>query len=260
MINNAFLRKQVAPVICSQQLQQRRQIYRKAPVITDNYKLVYEGPKSKGMKYLRWCTVAAATLAPFGHPYGVFLGIFTVFIVHKTSKPYVTKLYFDEELRKFIAETYSLLGLPLRFKFHVSQIILPNEAPHMRSTFRVDKQEFYLHYEVEEAQQIFDFIQDYNGDNITDETVVAEEKSVAKNLAQDVVVAQTVAADVASETVATAAEAEAEPKAETEAKVETENVEEAENLPDIEDTTIVGQEKFNAEIIKDPAADEATKV
>ncbi|XP_031574751.1 transmembrane protein 70, mitochondrial-like [Actinia tenebrosa] len=144
-----------------------------------NWNLVYEGPLSKSVKYVKGFSLTTAAASIAGSPILVYfgkqsvpivgklaiagllciIGNSTTVLLHWFSKAYVHKMYYDSTRQVFSAETSSFLGRLQRTDFEVKDIIFPQEESAF-STFEAKGKKFFLHQEMVEAQQVLHFLRE----------------------------------------------------------------------------------------------------
>lgn len=144
-----------------------------------NWNLVYEGPLSKSVKYVKGFSLTTAAAAIAGSPILVYfgkqsvplvgklaiagllciIGSSTTVFLHWFSKAYVHKMYYDQTRQVFSAETSTFLGRLQRTDFEVKDIIFPEEEGAF-STFEAKGKKFFLHQEMVEAQQVLHFVRE----------------------------------------------------------------------------------------------------
>lgn len=149
--------------------------------VDDNYRLVYEGPLSNNIKYVKRLSIFTATCSISFAPAAFFMGkesvsmlgkgllagtiltigVSTTTLLHWVTRVYVNKLYFDAEERMFIAETLSLFGTRKRHSFHVGDVEIP-KVESAFSTFIASGRKYFIHLEFKEGEQIMSYIRDYN--------------------------------------------------------------------------------------------------
>lgn len=145
----------------------------------ENWSLVYEGPLSKSVKYVKTFSLTTAAASLVGSPILVYfgkqsvplvgklaiasllclVGTSTTVLLHFFSKAYVHKLYYNSSKQVFEAETLSFFGRRQRTKFVVHDIVFPEEESAF-STFQVNGKRFFIHQEMVEAQQVLHFVRE----------------------------------------------------------------------------------------------------
>ena len=148
---------------------------------SNDFNLVYEGPLSSQIRRLKWVSLTTATIALLFAPASIYLsrdgtptvgkivvvgtvgvwGVTTTFLLHWMSRVYVHRLYFDAGARNFRAETFNLLGMRTKWDFHVGEVEIP-EVESSFSTFVANGRKFFLHQETKEAQQVLNYVREYN--------------------------------------------------------------------------------------------------
>lgn len=154
------------------------QLSQKHDFTEKNWSLVYEGPLSKTVKYVKRFSVTTAAASLVGSPILVYfgkqsiplvgklalasllcvIGTFTTVILHWFTKGYVHKLYYNSTQQVFSAETLSFLGGKQRTDFVLSDIVFP-EVESAFSTFEANGKPLFIHQEMVEAQQVLHFLQ-----------------------------------------------------------------------------------------------------
>lgn len=145
----------------------------------NNWSLVYEGPLSKPVKYVKGFSLTTAAASIAGSPILVYfgkqsvplvgklaiagllciVGSSTTVLLHWFSKAYVHRMYYDQTRRVFSAETSTFFGRLQRTDFEVKDIVFPEEESAF-STFEAKGKKFFLHQEMVEAQQVLHFVRE----------------------------------------------------------------------------------------------------
>jgi len=144
-----------------------------------NWSLVYEGPLSKSVKYVKSFSLTTAAASLIGSPILVYcgkqsvplagklaiagllciVGTSTTVLLHWFTKAYVHRLYFDSTRQVFSAETLSFFGSRQKTEFQVKDIVFP-EVEGAFSTFQANGKQFFIHQEMVEAQQVLHFVRE----------------------------------------------------------------------------------------------------
>ena len=151
-----------------------------------NWRVVYEGPLSRAVKRIKIFSLTTATASMIGCPILVFfgkqsvplvgklaiagllgiVGVATTLFLHAFTRTYVHKAYFSPEEQKFAVETFSLFARLKRSEFYAHDVVIPKEGK-MFSTFEAYGRRYFIHEELIEAQQILQFVRDYQQDRDT---------------------------------------------------------------------------------------------
>ena len=144
------------------------------------WRTVYEGPIAKSVKFVKMLSLTTAAtmfvVAPltifFGKqaaslPVKVCLVIFlcsfgsgSTALLHWVSKPYVRKIEFNPQEKRFAVETLSLFAARKRAEFSVDDITVYRDNRAF-STFEARGVKYFIHTELVEAQQILHFIEEW---------------------------------------------------------------------------------------------------
>lgn len=151
-----------------------------------NWRVVYEGPLSRAVKRVKIFSLTTASASMIGCPILVFfgkqsvplvgklaiagllgiVGMATTLFLHAFTRTYVHKAYFNPKEQKFALETFSLFARLKRSEFSAHDVIIP-EVGKMFSTFEACGRRYFIHEELIEAQQILQFVRDYQQDKET---------------------------------------------------------------------------------------------
>ena len=146
---------------------------------SDQWKTVYEGPISKSVKFVKILSLTTAATMFFVAPLTIFFGkqaaslplkvCLVIFLcsfgcgstglLHWVSKPYVRRMEFNPQEKRFAVETLSLLASPKRAEFSVDDVTVYRDNRAF-STFEVHGVKYFIHTELVEAQQILHFIEE----------------------------------------------------------------------------------------------------
>jgi len=88
-------------------------------------------------------------------------GVTTTLLLHWLSRVYVHKMFFDPSSRTFVVETFNVLGMSRRSRFHVGEVDIPREES-MFSTFTAAGRKYFLHTDMKEVDQILGYVREYN--------------------------------------------------------------------------------------------------
>uniref|UniRef100_A0A7M5X9Z1 Transmembrane protein n=1 Tax=Clytia hemisphaerica TaxID=252671 RepID=A0A7M5X9Z1_9CNID len=150
------------------------------PVKDEDFRLIYEGPLSKRIKFLKLFSFTTATVS-LSAPAVIFMsastlatiakailastvvvmGVTTTSLLHWLTRVYVYRMFFHPETRTFAAETSTIFGTTKRHRFSVEDITIP-EIEHAFSTFEAKGNRYFLHVELKEADQILKYVREYN--------------------------------------------------------------------------------------------------
>ena len=144
------------------------------------WKTVYEGPIAKSVKFVKMLSLTTAATMFIVAPLTIFFGkqaaslplkvclvIFlcslgsgSTALLHWVSKPYVRKMDFNPQEKRFAVETLSLFAARKRAEFSVDDItVYPDNRAF--STFEAHGVKYFIHTELVEAQQILHFIEEW---------------------------------------------------------------------------------------------------
>lgn len=146
----------------------------------EDFRLVYEGPLSKKIKFLKLFSFTTASIslsAPaiifLGSSAGtplmkgilastvVLMGVTTTSLLHWLTRVYVHRMFFHPETRTFSAETSTIFGTMKRSRFSVEDVTIP-EVEGAFSTFEAKGNKYFIHLELKEAEQIMKYVKEYN--------------------------------------------------------------------------------------------------
>ena len=150
------------------------------PLKDEDFRLVYEGPLSKKIKYLKLFSFTTATVslsAPAIIFFGssavtplvkgilastvVVMGVTTTSLLHWLTRVYVHRMFFHPETRTFSAETSTIFGTMKKTRFSVEDVTIP-EIEGAFSTFEAKGNKYFIHLELKEAEQIMKYVKEYN--------------------------------------------------------------------------------------------------
>ena len=150
------------------------------PLKDEDFRLVYEGPLSKKIKYLKlfsFTTAAVSLSAPAIIFLGssavtplvkgilastvVVMGVTTTSLLHWLTRVYVHRMFFHSETRTFSAETSTIFGTMKKTRFSVEDIMIP-EIEGAFSSFEAKGNKYFIHVELKEAEQILKYVKEYN--------------------------------------------------------------------------------------------------
>ena len=141
------------------------------------WKTVYEGPIAKSVKYVKILSLTTAATMFFVAPLTIFFskqaaslplkvclviflcsfGCGSTGVLHWVSKPYVRRMEFNPQEKRFAVETLSLFATPKRAEFSVDDVTVYRDNRAF-STFEAHGVKYFIHTELVEAQQILQFI------------------------------------------------------------------------------------------------------
>lgn len=150
------------------------------------WKTVYEGPIAKSVKYVKLLSLTTAATMLVVAPLTIFFGkqaasfpvkvCLVIFLssmgcgstglLHWVSKPYVRRMEFNPQDKRFAVETLTLFSSTKRAEFSVDDITLYRDDRAF-STFEVRGVKYFLHKELVEAQQILHFIEQWQAGDKT---------------------------------------------------------------------------------------------
>ena len=144
----------------------------------EKWKIVYEGPISRPVKLVKMLSLTTAVATFIASPLMIFFGkhggslsvkvvLVALFcsvgggstaLLHWLTKPYVHRMYFDPERKRFAVETLSLFAVRKRTEFSADDILVyPDDRAF--STFEANGVRYFIHKELVEAQQVLYFIE-----------------------------------------------------------------------------------------------------
>ena len=146
----------------------------------NDFRLVYEGPLSKKIKFLKMFSLTTATVS-LAAPVVIFMshstlhvvakallastvivmGVTTTSLLHWLTRVYVYKMFFHPDNRTFAAETSTIFGTTKRQYFSVEDMVIP-EVESAFSTFEAKGSKYFIHVDLKEAEQILKYVRDYN--------------------------------------------------------------------------------------------------
>lgn len=146
----------------------------------EEFRLVYEGPLTKKIKYLKVFSLSTAclslaapvvffmgnsTLAPIAKAIlsstVVVMGVTTTSLLHWLTRVYVYRMFFHPQTRTFAAETSTIFGTTKKETFSVEDIHIP-EIESGFSTFEAKGRKYFIHVDLKEADQILKYVREYN--------------------------------------------------------------------------------------------------
>lgn len=150
------------------------------PLKDEDFRLVYEGPLSKKIKYLKLFSFTTATVS-LSAPAVIFLGssavtplvkgilastvvvmgVTTTSLLHWLTRVYVHRMSFHPESRTFSAETSTIFGTMKKSRFSVEDVTIP-EIEGAFSTFEARGNKYFIHLELKEGEQIMKYVKEYN--------------------------------------------------------------------------------------------------
>jgi len=156
------------------------------PQVNEEFRLVYEGPLAKSVKLVKLFSLTTAAASLIGSPvlvmYGkesvsligkmflastvVLMGVSTTLLLHWISKVYVHKMYFHPQSHTFAAETLSFFARTKVTTFSAEDVVVP-QIENAFSTFEANGKKYFIHMELKEAQQILNYVREYNLDSLT---------------------------------------------------------------------------------------------
>jgi len=146
----------------------------------NDFRLVYEGPLSKKIKFLKMFSLTTAMVS-LAAPVVIFMshstlpviaksllastvivmGVTTTSLLHWLTRVYVYKMFFHPEKRTFAAETSTIFGTTKRQYFTVEDMVIP-EIESAFSTFEAKGSKYFIHVDLKEAEQILKYVREYN--------------------------------------------------------------------------------------------------
>ena len=150
------------------------------------WKTVYEGPIAKSVKFVKLLSLTTAATMFVVAPLTIFFGkqaaslplkvclvtflcsfgCGSTALLHWVSKPYVHKMEFNPQEKRFAVETLTLFASRKRAEFSVDDITIYQDNRAF-STFEAQGVKYLIHTELVEAQQILHFIQEWKAGNKT---------------------------------------------------------------------------------------------
>ncbi|XP_057306703.1 transmembrane protein 70, mitochondrial-like [Hydractinia symbiolongicarpus] len=155
------------------------------PVSSDEFRLIYEGPLSQKIKFIKLFSLSTSFLAVFAAPVFILqgkesvpvigkmilattvvtMGVTTTILLHWLSRVYVHKMYFHPHSRTFAAETLNFFGRKKTKTFLVEDITVP-EIENAFSTFEANGCRYFIHTDLKEAEQVMKYVKEYNYENM----------------------------------------------------------------------------------------------
>ena len=154
--------------------------------ISDNdFRLIYEGPLSKKIRAIKLFSMSTSILSLVCAPVLVFssnaetsillkaflastvltLGLSTTFFLHWLTRVYVHKMFFHPHSGTFAVETYNFFGITTRRRFSVADVRIP-EVESVFSTFHAHNIRYFLHTDLKEADQILNYVKNFNAEEM----------------------------------------------------------------------------------------------
>ncbi len=149
--------------------------------IHEDYKLVYEGPLSKTVKYIKTFSLATCAASLIGCPILVMfgkesvpmvgkialaatvlmMGTTTTFILHWFTRVYVHRMFYNPHKQSFAVETMNVLAQRKMSYFPVQHVEYPM-AEKAFSTFSAKGNNYFLHMELREAELVMNYVKEQN--------------------------------------------------------------------------------------------------
>lgn len=146
-----------------------------------DYRLVYEGPLSNTVKYIKTFSLATCIASLIGTPilviYGkdkvpkagkiavgatvLLMGTSTTFILHWFTRVYVHRMYYNPMKSYFAVETMNIVARKRTAYFPVDHIQYPL-AERAFSTFSAEGKKYFLHMELKEAELAMGYVKERN--------------------------------------------------------------------------------------------------
>ena len=149
--------------------------------IHKDYRLVYEGPLSSTVKYIKTFSLATCVASLIGTPvlimYGkesvpragkiavgatvLLMGTSTTIILHWFTRVYVHRMYFNPVKSSFAVETMNIIARKRTAYFPVDHIQYPL-SERAFSTFSAEGNKYFLHMELKEAELAMGYVKERN--------------------------------------------------------------------------------------------------
>ena len=149
--------------------------------IHKDYRLVYEGPLSNTVKYIKTFSLATCVASLIGAPilimYGkesvptagkiavaatvLLMGTSTTIILHWFTRVYVHRMYYNPVKSSFAVETMNLIARKRTTYFPVDHIQYPL-SERAFSTFSAEGSKYFLHMELKEAELAMGYVKERN--------------------------------------------------------------------------------------------------
>ena len=153
--------------------------------IHKDYRLVYEGPLSNTVKYIKTFSLATCVASLIGAPilmlYGkksvplagkiaigatvIIMGTTTTLILHWFTRVYVHRMFYNPYQKSFAVETMNLIARRRTTYFPVEHIQYPI-AERAFSTFSAQGKNYFLHMELKEAELAMNYVKEKNVDEM----------------------------------------------------------------------------------------------
>ena len=149
--------------------------------VHNDYRLVYEGPLSDTVKYIKTFSLATCVASLIGTPilvmYGkdkipkagkiavaatvLLMGTSTTFILHWFTRVYVHRMYYNPVKSSFAVETMNIVARKRTTYFPVDHIQYPL-SERAFSTFSAEGKNYFLHMELKEAELAMGYVKERN--------------------------------------------------------------------------------------------------
>ena len=146
-----------------------------------NYRLVYEGPLSSTVKYIKTFSLATCVASLIGTPiliaYGkeripmagkiavgatvLLMGVSTTLILHWFTRVYVHRMFYNPLKSSFAIETMNIIARKRTTYFPVEHIQYPL-SERAFSTFSAQGKNYFLHMELKEAELAMGYVKKKN--------------------------------------------------------------------------------------------------
>ena len=146
-----------------------------------DYRLVYEGPLSNTVRYIKTFSLATCVASLIGTPilvmYGrdsipkagkiavaatvLLMGTSTTFILHWFTRVYVHRMYYNPIKSSFAVETMNIIARRRTTYFPVDHIQYPL-SERAFSTFSAEGNKYFLHMELKEAELAMGYVKERN--------------------------------------------------------------------------------------------------
>eukprot|EP00794_Sanderia_malayensis_P019161 gene19161-21081_t len=166
----------IAAVTCSSNanLILKRQLH-------EDFKLVYEGPLSRTVKYVKTFSLATCVASVLGCPVLVMfgkesvpfvgkialaatvlmMGTTTTFILHWFTRVYVHRMFYNPHENTFAVETMNLLAQKKMTHIPVEHVEYPISEKAF-CTFKAGGKDYFLHMELREAELVMNYVKERN--------------------------------------------------------------------------------------------------
>lgn len=169
-----FWNRQAAPIWQRNGLDLTRKLHK-------DYRLVYEGPLSNTVKYIKTFSLATCIATLIGTPilviYGkekvpkagkiavgatvLLIGTSTTFILHWFTRVYVHRMFYNPLSSSFAVETMNIVARRRTTHFPVDHIQYPL-SERAFSTFSAEGKSYFLHMELKEAELAMGYVKERN--------------------------------------------------------------------------------------------------